>query len=148
MTNVEMQCLFNFAMCVGKSRDNKVFDVLLELCRQLEADEGILEHIGVWELIMTNAANIYGDMGEYDQSDAIGIRTMKEEIHCYRMNLLDMNLYIILWNNDERKKKNIPVKQGYKEDVHIKRCISLCQINRNTKRAIKLKKRQTKLKSD
>ena len=45
---------------------------------------------------------------------------MKEGIHCYRMNFLDMNLYINLWNNDERKKKNIPVKQGYQEDVYLK----------------------------
>lgn len=141
LSNVEIQCLLNIAIFGEKSKDNVALDVLLKLCEQLESDEGILEHIAAWEAIMTNAANIYGDRGEYDQSDAIGIRTVKEGIHCYRMNLLDMNLYINLWNNDERKKKNIPRKQGYHEDVYIKRCISMCQINRNIKRATKLKRR-------
>ncbi len=148
LTNVEMQCLLNIALCSEKAKENRAnraLDVLLELCSQLEADEGILEHIGVWELVMTNVANIYGDRGEYDRSDAISIKTMEMCVHCYRMRLLHMLLYIILWNSDERKKKNIPVKQGYQEDMYLKKCIALCQINSNFEWATKLKNRLSKL---
>lgn len=145
LTNAEMQCLLNMALFNGKSKENIVFDVLLDLCKQLEADEGIPEHIAAWEAIMTNAANIYGDRGEYDQSDAIGIKTMKECIHCYRMRLINMLLYINLWNYAERKKNDIPVKQGYQEEVYIKRCITLCQINKSNEREEKLKKRLSML---
>lgn len=141
LTNVEMQCLLNISICVGKSKKNIAFDILLKLCKQLEEDEGISEHIAAWEAIMTNAANIYGDRGEYNQSDAVGRKTMIEEIHCYRMNLLDLNLYINLWNYNEKRKKNIPLQQGYQEDVYLKRCIALCQINKNVRRATKLKDR-------
>lgn len=145
LTNVEMQCLLNIAICVGKSKENTALDMLLELCKQLEKDEGVLEHIAAWEAIMTNASNIYGDRGEYDRSDAISIKVMKMCVHCYRMRLLNMLLYINLWNYDERKKKNIPVKQGYQEDMYLKKCITLCQINKNLERAAKLKKRLLKL---
>lgn len=131
LTNVEMQCLLNIAICIGNAKENKALDILLELCKQLETDEGILEHIGLWEMVMTNVANIYGNKGEFDKSDAVSIRTMKECIHCYRMRLLDMNLYISAWNYGERKKKNIPLPQGYQVDVYLKNCIVLCQINKN-----------------
>lgn len=145
LTNVEIQCLLNIAIYGEKPKDNMAFDVLLKLCEQLEKDEGILEHIAAWEAIMTNVANIYGDRGEYDKSDAISIKTMEECIHCYRMRLLNMLLYIILWNYAERKKNDIPVKQGYQEEMYLKRCIALCQINKSDERAAKLKKRLSKL---
>ncbi|MDE6054914.1 MAG: helix-turn-helix domain-containing protein [Lachnospiraceae bacterium] len=148
LTNVEMQCLLNIAMCIGKSKENKALDVLLELCRQLGEDEGILEHIAAWEAIMSNVANICGDKGEYDKSDAIIINTMPECIHCYRMRLLDMHLYINAWNNNERKKKNIPIKQGYQVDMYLKKCISLCQINKNDAREIVMKDQLAKLLSE
>lgn len=145
LTNVEMQCLLNISICIGNSRENTAFDILLELCKQLEEDEGILEHIAVWETIMTNVANIYGDRGEYDLSDAISMKTMKMCVYCYRIRLIDMHLYINLWNYAERKKKNIPAKQGYQEELYLKRCITLCQINKNNERATKLKVRLSKL---
>lgn len=129
LTNVEIQCLLNIAMCIGK--ENKELDVLMALCRQLKADEGVLEHIAVWETIMTNVANIFGNRGDYDKSDVLSIRTMKECVHCYRMRLLDMHLYINIWNYDERRKKNIPTIEGYQVDVYLKKCITLCQINKN-----------------
>lgn len=145
LTNVEMQCLLNISICGGKSKDNLEFDALLKLCEQLEKDEGILEHIAVWETIMTHVANIYGDREEYDESDAVSIRTIKECVHCYRMRLFDMHLYINVWNYRERKKKNIPILKGYQEDVYLKKCISLCQINKNDIRETMVKEQLEKL---
>ena len=94
---------------------------------------------------MTHVANIYGDRGEYDKSDAVSMKTMKESIHCYRMNLLDMHLYIHIWNDAERQKKNIPVKQGYQVDVYLKKCITLCQINKDNARETIVKEQFMKL---
>lgn len=134
LTNVEMQCLLNIALCIGDSNENRVLDILLELCKQLKEDEGILEHIAAWEAIMTNIANIFGNRGDYDKSDALSIKTMKECIYCYRMRLFDMQLYIHVWNCREREKKNIPLPQGYSLEVYLKKCIALCQINKNSVR--------------
>ena len=143
-----MQCLLNIAMCIGITKENKALDILLELCRQLEADEGVVEHIGVWELVMTNVANIYGDRGNYDMSDTISLEIMQECVHCYRMNLLDIHLYIHAWNDAERQKKNIPIKQGYQGDVYLKKCITICQINKDNAREIMVKEQLIKLLSD
>ncbi|MDE7030849.1 MAG: helix-turn-helix domain-containing protein [Lachnospiraceae bacterium] len=145
LTSAEIQCLHNIAIYAEKSDKNRVFDMLLELCRQMEEDEGILEHIALWELVMTNVANTYGDRGEYDKSDIVSIRIMKECVRCYRMRLLDLNLYINVWNYGERKKKNIPVVQGYKEEMYLKKCIVLCQINKNSLREKLIKEQLKKL---
>lgn len=131
MTNAEILCLFNMAIYSGSFNECPAYDALLKICGHIEED-GISEHIAVWEAIMTNAANVYGDIGEYDRSDEISLRTMKESIHCYRMNLLAANLYNNVWNYEQRIKNDIPVRQGYQGEKFLKRCITLCQMIRNT----------------
>ncbi len=141
LTNAEMQCLLNIAVYSEVLGDSVVFNMLIELCEQMETDEGVPEHIAVWETIMTNIANIYGDRGDYDKSDAINIRIVNECVYCYRMNILDINLYISAWNNSQRKKKNIPTVEGYQEIEYLKNCVAICQINRNTERENRIKER-------
>lgn len=133
LTNAEILCLFNMAIYSGSFNECPAYDALLKICGHIEED-GISEHIAVWEAIMTNAANVYGDIGEYDRSDEISLRTMKESIHCYRMNLLAANLYNNVWNYEQRIKNDIPVRQGYQGEKFLKRCITLCQMSKSTVR--------------
>ncbi|MDE5697867.1 MAG: helix-turn-helix domain-containing protein [Lachnospiraceae bacterium] len=147
LTNVEMQCILDIAMNAEKLSIDMFLDTLIELCKQLERDDGIMEHIAVWEIIMTNVSNTYGNMGEYDKSDVISLNVMKKCVQCYRMSILELNLYFSAWNYGQRKKKNIPVQQGYREDEYLKKCIALCQINKNTAREMRMKERFEKLKS-
>lgn len=148
LTNVEIQCLLNMVLYGEKLNDNVIPDMLFQLCKQMEKDEGMLEHIAVWEFIMTHIANILGDRGEYDKSDDINIKVMQGCIHCYRMNSLDLNLYINAWNCRERQKKNIPIIQGYQEEMYLRRCIVFCQLNKSTEREMRIRKRLIKLISD
>lgn len=145
LTNVEIQCLLDIAVNMVKTCMNNALDSLIDICRQLENDDGISEHIAVWEIVMTNVANIYGNIGEFDKSDMINLRILRECIYCYRMSMLELNLYIITWNCSERKKNNIPIKQGYQEELYLKRCITLCQINKNIARELRIKERLKKL---
>lgn len=78
LTNVEIQILLDIAINIGRLSMNSVFEMLLELCKQMEQDEGISEHIAVWEMIMTTIANVYGEMEEYTQSNEINLLTMQE----------------------------------------------------------------------
>lgn len=144
LTNLEIQCILDIAVCMGKSSINIAFDVLIEMCRQMEEEDGISEHIAIWEMVMANVANTYGDMQEYDKSDAISLKVMQECIYCYRMNTLPANLYNNAWNCCEREKKNIPVIQGYSKE-YLKKCIVLCQINKNTTREMLVKEKLTDL---
>ncbi len=146
LTNVEIQCILDIAINMEKSSMNEFYEALIELCEQLEKDDGIFEHIAVWEIIMINVSNTYGEMGEFDKSDEISLNNMKKCVQCYRMSTLELNLYYNVWNYEERKKRNIPVQQGYQEDMYLKKCITLCQINKNIAREIRMKERLAKLK--
>lgn len=132
LTNAEIQCLLYIAIYMEQSEANAALDALLEFCRQLENDEGISEHISVWEMIMINLANIYGDLGEYDKSDKISSRIMQESIYCYRMSMLETSLYINAWNSGERKKKNIHGQQRYSEKEYLAKCAALSRISKKT----------------
>ncbi len=140
LTNAEILCLFNIAIYSGSLNECSAYDALMKVCGHIEED-GISEHIAVWEAIMTNVANVYGDMKEYDISDEISLRTMRESICCYRMNLLAANLYNNVWNCEQRIKNNIPVGQGYQGEKFLKRCITLCQISKNTVREMIISKK-------
>lgn len=141
LTNAEILSLINIALCMDVSDMKTIFEVLEGICGQLEKDDGISEHIAVWEIIMINIINMYGDMGEYDKSDAINILMMRECLHCYRMNMLATNLYNSIWSYISRIKKNIPVKQECNEISCLKKCISLCQISNNIIREKMIKER-------
>ncbi|GFI23241.1 hypothetical protein IMSAGC011_02026 [Lachnospiraceae bacterium] len=132
LTNLEIQCALDIAINLGKSSMNDIFISLYELCKQMQEDEGISEHIAIWEMIMTIIASIYGNLGEYDKSDTLALEIMTECIRCYRMNIVETNLYCISWNNQERGKKNIPLQKGYHEKTYLKKCIVWCKINKNT----------------
>ena len=87
--------------------------MLIELCIQMEQNNEIAEHISLlWESIMTNVANTYGSFGEYNESNIVSLKIMKECIHCYRMGAFVLNLYSMAWNNEECIKKNIPLDRG------------------------------------
>lgn len=141
LTNSELQCLLNIAVAKGKEGINISYSILLDICKTIEEDGVISEHISAWETIMSNVANTYGSMGQYGESDLISMKVMKEDIYCYRMNTLAANLYNIAWNSGQCAKKNILAKQGYQEDMYLKSCMRLCQINKNTERESRVKKR-------
>lgn len=141
LTNVEMQILLDIAINIGRSSMNIAFETLIKLCTQMKLDEGIPEHIAAWETIVTNIANVYGEMGEYAKSDLLSLNTIKECNYCYRIHMHEFNLYNIAWNKGECRKKNIPTEKGYLEKYYLKRCIVLCQLNKNTFSEIIVQKR-------
>ena len=139
LTNAEILCLLKIAVYTDDSRRKQIFDILVDLCTQMENDDGISEHIALWESIMTNLASIYGSMGKYTESNRISINIIKESIFCYRMNTFVQNLYSIAWNNEECKKKNIPTEEGYNPKDYLFKCLTLCQINKNVYKELTVK---------
>lgn len=131
LTNAEILCLLNIAVNAKESVICPIFKMLMDLCEQMEREDGISEHIALWEIIMTNVANTYGNMGEYYKSEQINLKTIKESIYCYRMGAIVSNLYSIVWNIGQSKKKNIPANEGYQEKQYLYKCRILCQINKN-----------------
>lgn len=145
LTNAEILCLLKVIVYTEKVGRNVVFDMLIDLCEQMEHDDGITEHIALWEIIMTNVANTYGSIGEFTKSNTISLKIMKECIYCYRMNMLVLDLYIITWNNSECKKNNIPTDEGYQEENYLNICKALCQLNKNTVKEMMVNKKLQQL---
>ena len=81
---------------------------------------------------MTNISSIFGSIGEYSISNTLGMKNIKECVYCYRMNILVANLYSIIWNFGECRKKSIPTNEGYQEKEYLEKCLLLCQLNKNT----------------
>ena len=143
LTNAEISCLINIAIYDNSLYMNNIFGMLEKFSAHMEKEDGISEHISVWETIMTNIANIYGDVGEYEKSDFISLRVMRECIYCYRMNTLIANLYNNCWNNSHGQyiKNDIPAKQRYHAEVYLKRCMILSQINKSSEWEMLIKER-------
>lgn len=140
LTNTEILCLLKIAIYTQKSNNDMIFDFLTNMCQRMEQDNIISEHISLYEIVMTNIANKFGNMGHYYKSNLFSLRIIKESIYCYRMNLLQFNLYNIAWNYSECKKKNIPLEQGYQEKDYLKVCKSLGQISNNMIKENKVQK--------
>ncbi len=140
LTNGEIMCLLNI-LYIKEPEITPIFSMLINLCEQMEQDEGISEHIALWEIIMTNVANTYGNIGEYRKSEQISLKIMKESICCYRMGALVLNLYSIAWNIGQNNEKNIPTNEGYGEKHYLNKCKILCQINKNKAQEMTVKKK-------
>ena len=145
LTNVEMQILLDIADNIGNTDLNVAFVAIENLCKQMEQDEGISEHIAVWETIMTHVANIYGNRGKYEKSNLISLTIMKECIYCYRMNTFALNLYIIAWNNGENAKNNNILIEKYQEEDYLNNCMVLCKMNKNSAKEKIVKQRLERL---
>lgn len=141
LTNVEIQCLLDIAINIGKSQMNQFYDALIELCNQLEKDDGITEHIAVWEMLADAIACLYGNLGEYDKSNEIALKSMRECIYCYRMSRLAVCLYNNVWNYERQNKKDISGLQGYDIEKGLIICGTLCQICKNSTREMIIKKK-------
>lgn len=142
LTNVEIQCLLDIAINIGKSQMNQFYDALIELCNQLENDDGITEHIAVWEMLADAIACLYGNLGEYDKSNEIALKSMRECIYCYRMSRLAVCLYNNIWNYGRQNKKDISDLQEH-DDIEkgLSICGILCQICKNFTREMIIKKK-------
>lgn len=145
LTNVEIQCLLDIAINIGKSQMNPFYNALIELCNQLENDDGITEHIAVWEMLADAIACLYGNLGEYDISNEIALKSMRECIYCYRMTRLAVCLYNNIWNYGRQNKKNISSLEGYNLEKLLNICSTLCHICKNSTREMIIKKKLKKL---
>lgn len=58
----------------------------------------------IFEMLSLRYANIYGNIGNYDDSDKIAEDGIKIELECERMQSLNTLLYCIAWNDGEQKR--------------------------------------------
>ena len=101
LTHGEITCVQNLAYVQGKQEMNKYYELLVKICGEYEQKDEILENISMYEFIMTSVASVLGNIGEYEKSNTLSKKIIKECIRCRRLGMIAMNMYSIAWNHKE-----------------------------------------------
>lgn len=132
LTNTEIECIYNIATRTSLNYLSPDFDLLISMCQSYETADGIASHISIYELIMTTVASILGNMGNYEQSDAISQKIIYASLNCRRMTMIHKNLYNFVWNNQKRQELGIPFSSDYSQKKGLKMCIVFSHMTKNT----------------
>ncbi|MBQ8822309.1 MAG: helix-turn-helix transcriptional regulator [Lachnospiraceae bacterium] len=102
LTHSEMTCIQNMALIQGRDVLNMHDEVLVEICKEYERENMIAQNISMYEFVMSAYASALGNMGEYEMSDTISKRIIKECVRCGRFGGIANNLYSLAWNSKEK----------------------------------------------
>lgn len=108
-----------------KDYEKAVFYIkeLFEWCIDAERANLVEGRTGMYELIMTYVASIYGDVERYSESNDIADKLIKLCLKLRRGNRVHAHIYCIAWNNDEA---NISTDEEYNAKLY--QCISLSRL--------------------
>jgi hypothetical protein len=99
-TKSEMIIFMNLA---GKGHKEKYKDVLIKKCDFYE-ENGVRNYKSIYNSIMGNAANELGNLGKYDESNAISQKIIIEDLKSYRLHSVHVNISNIAWNKAKLNK--------------------------------------------
>lgn len=127
LTNNEILCLRGILTYADWSMKEMVqcvntFLNLYEKQREIE------ECFDMYGFVMGAVASNLGNKGEYDLSDEIGLKILKYELIYRRIGRLHREKYALLWNAEQRKKNQHPIKRGADTKKELLKCITLCEI--------------------
>lgn len=95
---------------------------IYDYCKDIEK-RGVTDgNIGIYEMVMTYIASLYGDIGRYEESNAISKEQIRWRLKLRRGNKVHTCIYNIAWNND------VSSVAGYDYNSQIGRCIKLSQL--------------------
>ncbi len=143
LTENEILCLQNIMI-----RANQTYSEMEECMNALydlyEKQRCIEECFNFYGVVMGNIASKFGNMGEYDRSDEIGLKILKYELQYRRIGRLYREAYSLLWNDVQRVKNQHPAKRDADTKKELLKCIYLCEISDNQYQLSFLKERLQK----
>lgn len=132
LTNVEIVVLKTLANLYGDNKENPYPFMLLEYYRQFE-QQGSTEHmITMRGFVLAYIVSYLGNIGEYDASDEIGERLLRDELRLRRLERVDHLIYSRMWNDEQRKIKHLPVQPD--RQSCLEKCIVLTDFCKNEMR--------------
>ena len=99
-TKSEMVIFMNLA---SKGHKEKYKDMLIKKCDFYE-ENGVRNYKSIYNSIMGNAANELGNLGKYDESNAISQKIIIEDLKSYRLHSVHVNISNIAWNKAKLNK--------------------------------------------
>ncbi len=95
---------------------------IYDYCKDIEKRGVIDGNIGIYEMVMVYIASLYGDIGRYEESNAISEEQIRWRLKLRRGNKVHICIYNMAWNNDMEK------TVGYDYNSQLERCIVLSQL--------------------
>lgn len=132
LTNGELSCIHNMAICKGNNEINEYHIFLKKMYEGLEEEGKIREHISMYEFVMPAIASVLGNSGDYDASDIISKKIILEDIRSKRMGMLDACIYSTIWNSQARFKKGMIESCNVDIEKELELCVTLSKITKKT----------------
>lgn len=130
MTNEESACLQNI-LATKQSDEPEVKECFDALLRMYEAKEDkINNHFGMYEFVMMPLASYMGDCGMYDDADDKSGIIFVNALYNRRIVGVAGSMYDMLWNDMQRKDKNMPMRRGIAYPDEIKRCMVMSSLTK------------------
>ncbi|MCR2049345.1 hypothetical protein NSB25_18955 [Acetatifactor muris] len=130
LTNEEISCILNMT-CRKKGMEEKKkrqIATLEEQYRAYEREKLIFCFINMYEIVMGGVASELGNMGEYDRSNAISWTIIRECLYQRRTFGVHGGIYNIMWNNEQRQKEGIPIRQQQNSEKDLRHCIIFSEL--------------------
>lgn len=130
LTNEEISCILSMT-CRKKGMDEekmRQLAVLEEQYKTCEREKLIFCFINMYEIVMGGVASELGNMGEYDRSDAISRNIIRECLSQRRTFGVHGGIYGMTWNNVQRQKEGIPVRQQQNSEKNLRHCIIFSEL--------------------
>ena len=112
----------------GTQEMNVYYEQLAKICEGYERNDEILQNISMYEFVMTSVASVLGNIGEYEKSDLLSNKILRECVRCGRFGTIASNIYSIAWNY---KEKNDTTYSRERWEVAVKVAAKLFHIEKN-----------------
>ena len=128
LTQTEISCLQNILNRTNwlQPETKECVETLYDL---FEYQRRMEECMDMYEFVMLSVSSSLGDKGEYDLSDDIKIKIFKSALLRRRLGNHNRSLYGLLWNDEQRKKEQHPVRRGVDVKKELQKCICFCEMD-------------------
>lgn len=105
LTEMELSCICKKIQGLNEETKKSHIEFLLHFFDIFERKCKTLDHIVMYEFVMSCVASELGDMGKFQISTDLDKRVLKMSLSCKRICTVDGVLYNILWNEIEQQKQ-------------------------------------------
>ena len=128
LTNNEISCMQNIITKIDGSYPElkECIEVLYDLFEKQKQAENCLN---MYEFVMRVVSSQLGNCEEYDVSDKINRKMLSYVLVNRRIGAIHRTIYSLFWNNEQRLKKQHPIKLGADTKQELIKCINFCEMS-------------------
>lgn len=144
LTSEETTCLINMAEVLGNHEINQYHKLVWEIAKQYEEQDTVNENISMYEFIMGHVASTLGNVGEYEVSNEISKRIIRENLLLHRLGNVADGVYNMAYNYRDQK-TSCYEQEVWKREVTKSMVLFRIMKNHNTEKILKEKLEKNQL---